>query len=184
MKHMKKVVWVLLACAVLVVVNELIGGKATEYFFSPDTLEIRCQRVSAESISVWPRSPVTYSSKLLAYLVDHGYVQPVATDQPRWLSIGRFSPRWKDGQGQLMYVFVWRQDSQIEWCRADPARAKLLWSTVFPLLRSDNKHAVLAGEAIAREGTMFHDINVEELQKKIDETLQAHRVRSPVAVQP
>lgn len=176
MKIFERVLWVCLGCAVLVFVNEFIRVDATEVSFSPDTLEVRSRKVRSRlsGVSLWPRGYTKRESPVLQLLVDNDYVQPIPTDEPRWIALGLFSQQWRDGQGQLMYVFQWRQEAIIEWCQADPARARLLWSTVFPLLRSQDPREVQAGEAIAHWGV--REMSIGELQKFIDDTLADCRV--------
>lgn len=183
MKIFERFLWLTLACALLVAGVEVFGTDATEYSFSPDTLEIRYRSVNADGITLWPGRYHKHESRVIDYLVENGYVTPIQSKSPRWIGMGCFSPKWRDGQGPLTYVFSWGQDNTIAWCEADPERARLFWSTVFPLLRSDNEREVRLGEGIARFGVR-RDISTQELQQFIDSMLADAGVANTAALRP
>jgi hypothetical protein len=148
---------------------ECVANDATLVEFSPDLLEIRSQSRQSGGATLWPGRYRYRTSSVAAYLVEKGYVQPIETEAPRWIAIGSYSPKWGGTQPPLAYVFSWRQDEIIAWCEEDPERARLLWSTVFPLLRSHDPREVRAGEVIARMGVRRQ--SKEEVQQIIDQSL-------------
>jgi hypothetical protein len=169
MKHFERLLWVGLAGVLLVFYVELFGNDATRVEFSPDTLEIRSQTRQSSGPTLWPGWYQYRKSPVAEYLVEKGYVQRIETESPRWIPVGFFSPKWRDGQSTLAYVFYWSQDQTIAWCEEDPERARLLWSTVFPLLRSDDPAEVRTGEVMARMGMRRQ--SKEEVQMVIDQAL-------------
>lgn len=169
MKYFERVLWVLLAAALYVAWLTFVGNDASRDSFSPDTLETRSRSERSVGITVWPGTYRYRKAPLIEYLIANDYVQPITTTEPRWIVMGFYSSQWRDGQGHLAYVFSWQQEKTIAWCEADPERARLLWSTVFPLLRSSNEKEVQAGQVIARLGV--REQTVQELQQCIDRTL-------------
>jgi hypothetical protein len=164
MKYFERFLWLTLVAALLVVGYEFVRIDSVLTEFSPDTLELRSRNVGG--YLSWPR---VRKSPLASYLVEQGYVRPLETKHPRWLVVGHYSAEWRDGQGHLAYVFTWNQDRWIAWCEEDPDRARLLWSTVFPLLRSNDNREVRAGETIARSSANAESI--DDLKWKIDSVL-------------
>ncbi|WP_425617135.1 hypothetical protein NA78x_000805 [Anatilimnocola sp. NA78] len=153
----------------LFVAYDVFKVESTSHYFSPDTLRFCWQ---ADSLIPWPATE--YDSKVITFLVAERHVERMETNSPRWRLIARYSPAWRDGQGPLVYVFSWRQDRTIAWCKEDPERARLLWSTVFPLLRSNDPAEVKLGENIARMG--LYTESFEELKQQIDEVFLAESV--------
>jgi hypothetical protein len=169
MKHFERLLWVCLAIVGLAYYWAFFAYDATRVEFSPDSLENRWRSEPSSGAPWWLGSYQYRKSPVAEYLVENGYVKPIETDEPRWIAVGVFSPKWRDGQSSLAYVFSWNQDAIIAWCEEDPERARLLWSTVFPLLRSDDPGEVRAGEVIARMGVRCE--SKEEVQQIIDQSL-------------
>ena len=169
MKHFERLLWVCLAVVGLVYYWALFGNDATLVEFSPDLLEIRSQSRQSGGATLWPGGYRYRKSPVAEYLVEKGYVQRIETDEPRWIAMGSHSPRLGGTQPPLNYAFGSRQDETIAWCEEDPERARLLWSTVFPLRRSDDPGEVRAGEVIARMGVRCE--SKEEVQQIIDQSL-------------
>ncbi len=172
-------VWVvLLACS----------SVGVQSWFSPDTLEGRCQAIHL----VWgiqlpvfcsPVSPRDY--RLVDFLVSEGYWRPRVVEHPRWFFLSHQNPQWRDGVFDLYKQFTWRADDWIAWTKENPRTAECFWPYLLEVMRSkklgaDNREWVVP--------TLFVYARLTETTDELREIISTHseleEVRSRLPVFP
>jgi len=132
--------------------------------FSPYTLQYTTQsEFTVAGLPVYRSARQPVRNELVDFLVEEGFVAPVQPQKQRWEKVFHWNEAWRDGYGPLYPILVRDRDQVIEWTKADPERARLYWSEVFRLLRSEREADLLAGRDMA--GRWRHCQSVADCRK-------------------
>src|SRR5690242_667998 len=118
----------------------LTGKRGGLGHFSPHTLEYTTQSEFAVlGLPVYRSDRRPGSNELVDFLVEEGFVLPVQSQKQRWELVFHWNDAWRGGHGYLYHLLGRDRKELIKWSKADPQRARLYWSELFRLLRSERK---------------------------------------------
>lgn len=158
---------ILITCA-LILATGTRGGLT---YFSPDTLEYETQSeftVFNGTLPIYRSHREPTDNALISYLGNSGLVAAQRPPTIRWMMVYHSNRAWNDGFGALYNVLVRDRQRIISWSQADPARARIYWTTGLQLLRSDVERERWAGEEILSSG--YRCESIEELNSRISAT--------------
>ena len=148
-----------------------IMARGAIAFFSPDSLECRSQSEVLLPFTRFTlyRSGYSYHKyDLVSFLEKEGYWAPSESSEPCWIQTYRWNQQWRDGQSSLHRELGWNGKEWIEWTRANPDLARLLWADVIALLRGsaiDKDHAALRLMTVR----MLSSMSVDEYRERFDD---------------
>lgn len=168
-KSSRRFVW---TGIVVIVVGWLMSTRGGIGEFSPYTLEHRWRSEYTLFFGEIPiyRSRWHYETHpLTAYLQAEGLVSAVHDEsQQRWELLFHWNGAWKDGYGGLYDEFR-GAESTIEWCEANPTCARLYYSELFKLLRSDLTIDHWMAHSMRHLARNFTDEHLESMKRLLVE---------------
>ena len=120
-------------------------------YFSPQTLEYCTQSertIAVLGVPIYRSRCEYHENELLALLIDHGYVKPQRDVKRQWKTVFHWNSNWRDGYGILSSALSRDRDELMAWTQANPEIAKVYWSEIFRLLRSEDPNDAMAGEGL------------------------------------
>ena len=129
----------------LFLLSVIVYGRGGRTFFNPDSLETCSQGEYLVPIVELPIARLPYSYyryPLTEYLITEGLWTPMRTDHPRWELVNHWNEQWRDGHADLHKEFGWNSEHWIEWTKANPEIAEIMWPEMLTILRRDAFDAV------------------------------------------